>query len=85
MFIYHRLIEAALQQSDLDANRPLLKNIPVSSEFGYMIIDRGTSQHDYLECGKTTLITLECNLKSGKGRHVPRHNAKISFCCFLNQ
>ena len=36
----------------------IIKKIPVSSEFGYMIIDRSVSQHDYLECGKTTLRTL---------------------------
>ena len=57
----------------------IIKKIPVSSEFGYMIIDRSTSQHDYLECGKTTLRTLEFNLRDGKGRFVPLHNANISF------
>ena len=56
-----------------------INKIPVSSEFGYMIIDRSASQHDYLECGKTTLRTLEFNLKDGKGRFVPLHNANISF------
>ena len=57
----------------------IIKKIPVSSEFGYMIIDRSVSQHDYLECGKTTLRTLEFNLRDGKGRFVPLHNANISF------
>ena len=57
----------------------IIKKIPVSSEFGYMIIDRSTSQHDYLECGKTTLRTLEFNLRDGKGRYVPLHNANMSF------
>ena len=57
----------------------IIKKIPVSSEFGYMIIDRSTSQHDYLECGKTTLRTIEFNLKDGRGRYVPLHNANISF------
>ena len=57
----------------------IIKKIPVSSEFGYMIIDRRTSQHDYLECGKTTLRTLEFNLRDSKGQFVPLHNANISF------
>jgi hypothetical protein len=57
----------------------IIKKIPVSSEYGYMIIDRSTSQHDYLECGKTTLRTLEFNLRDSKGRFVPLHNANISF------
>ena len=44
-----------------------------------MIIDKSASQHDYLECGKTTLKTLEFSLKDGKGRLVPLHNANMSF------
>ena len=57
----------------------IIKKIPVSSEFGYMIIDRSVSQHDYLECGKTTLRTLEFNLRDAKGRFIPLHNANVSF------
>ena len=56
----------------------IIKKIPVSSEFGYMIIDRSYSQRDYLECGKTTIRTLEFNLKDSQGRFVPLHNANIS-------
>ena len=44
-----------------------------------MIIDRSVSQHDYLECGKTTLRTLEFELRDVKGRFIPLHNANISF------
>ncbi len=44
-----------------------------------MIIDKSISSHDYLECGKITLRTLEFNLKDAKGRFVPLHNANISF------
>ena len=44
-----------------------------------MIIDKSSSQHDYLECGKTTLRTLEFNLKDAKGRLVPLHHANVSF------
>ena len=60
-------------------DQTIIKKIPVSSEFGYMVIDRSYSQHDYLECGKTTIRTLEFNLKDSKGRFVPLHNANISF------
>ncbi len=59
------------------------KKIPVSSEFGYMTIDRSTSQHDYLKCGKTTLRILEFSLKHGKGRYVPLHNANMSFALIV--
>ena len=57
----------------------IIKKIPVSAEFGYMVMDRSTSQHDYLDCGKTTLRTLEFELRDVKGRFIPLHNANISF------
>ena len=58
---------------------PIIKKIPVSSDFGYMIIDRSVSVHDYLECGKCTLKTLEFHLRDSKGRYVPMHGSNISF------
>jgi len=57
----------------------IIKKIPVSAEYGYMIIDRSTSVHDYLECGKCTLKTIEFHLKDSKGRFVPLHGCNISF------
>ena len=44
-----------------------------------MIIDRNTSNHDYLECSKASLKTIEFNLRDSRGRYVPLHGANISF------
>ena len=57
----------------------IIKKIPVSSDFGYMIIDRSVSVHDYLECGKCTLKTLEFHMRDSRGRYVPMHGSNISF------
>jgi len=57
----------------------IIKKVPVSSDFGYMIIDRVTSNHDYLECSKVTLKTVEFHLKDSHGRYIPLHNANVSF------
>jgi hypothetical protein len=57
----------------------VIKKIPVSADWGYMIIDRVVSQHDYLECGGQNLRTLEFNLRDGKGNYVPMHGESISF------
>ena len=57
----------------------IIKKVPVSSDFGYMIIDRSVSVHDYLECGKCTLKTIEFHLRDSKGRYVPMHGSNISF------
>ncbi len=57
----------------------IIKKIPVSSEFGYRTIDRNMSNHDYLECSKTVLKTIEFNLRDSRGRFLPLHGANISF------
>jgi hypothetical protein len=57
----------------------VIKKIPVSADWGYMIIDRVTSQHDYLECGGQNLRMLEFNLRDSKGNYVPMHGENISF------
>jgi hypothetical protein len=57
----------------------VIKKIPVAADYGYMIIDRITSAHDYLECGNQTLRSLEFNLRDGRGNNVPLHGRNISF------
>ena len=57
----------------------IIKKNPASAEFGYMIIDRSASVHDYLECGKCTLKTIDFELKDSRGRYVAMHGANISF------
>jgi hypothetical protein len=57
----------------------IIKKVPVSAEYGYMIIDRSASIHDYLECGKCSLKTVDFELKDSRGRYVPLHGANISF------
>jgi hypothetical protein len=57
----------------------VIKKIPVSVDHGYMIIDRLTTAHDYLECGNQNLRTLEFNLRDGKGNYIPLHGRTISF------
>jgi hypothetical protein len=57
----------------------IIRKVPVSSDFGYMIIDRSTTNHDYLECGKLALKTIEFNPRDSKGRLVPLHGSNVSF------
>ena len=56
----------------------VIKKIPVSADWGYMIIDRVVSQHDYQECGSQNLRTLEFNLRDAKGNYVAMHGENIS-------
>jgi hypothetical protein len=57
----------------------IIKKVPVSSDFGYMIIDSFTSPHDFLDCSRLTLGTIEFHLKDVKGNYVPLHGGHVSF------
>ena len=57
----------------------IIKQIPVTSDYGYMIVDRLVSFADYLNCPNTTLKTLEFHMRDGRGRYVNLYNNHISF------
>jgi hypothetical protein len=57
----------------------ILKKIPVTSSYGYLIVDPNTSNHDFLDCSDQTLNTIEFNLKDVTGNFIPLHGSNISF------
>ena len=57
----------------------IIKKIPVSSDFGYLIIDSFTSTHDWLDGSNLTLNSLEFVLKDVKGNVIPLHGSHVSF------
>ena len=59
--------------------RTILKKIPVSADFNYMIIDNAMAGNDFMDCSRVTLKQLEFTLLNEDGKTVPLHNANISF------
>jgi len=57
----------------------IIKKIPVSSDFGYLIIENFTSTHDWLDCSNLTLSCLEFVLRDSYGNIVPLHGSSVSF------
>jgi hypothetical protein len=57
----------------------VIKNIPITGDYGMLILDKVQSIYDQLECSRVTLTTLEFHLKDAKGRYIPLHGATISF------
>ena len=57
----------------------IIKKVPVSSDFGYLIVDSFTSPHDFLDCSKLTLGTIEFSLRDVKGNYIPLHGGHVSF------
>ena len=63
----------------------VIKKIPITGDYGTMILDKVTSVYDQLECSRVTLTTLEFALKDAKGRYIPLHGATISFTIIFMQ
>ena len=57
----------------------IIRKVPVNADYGYMINDNVSAPHDYLECSKQTLRTLEFHLRDVKGNYVPLHGGHCSF------
>ena len=57
----------------------ILTKIPVTSSYGYLIVDQSTSTHDYLDCSDQTLSTLEFNIRDVEGNIINLHGYNVSF------
>ena len=57
----------------------IIKKIPVSSDFGYLIISNAISDSDWLSCASLSIGMLEFQLRDVYGRLVPLHGSNVSF------
>jgi len=57
----------------------IIKKIPVSSNFNFMIFDNVVQGNDYLDCSRQTLRTIEFHLKNSSGKYINLHGNHWSF------
>jgi hypothetical protein len=57
----------------------IIKKVVTSSDFGYLIVDNLTSDHDYLNVSRLTLNTIDFQIKDVRGNIVPLHDSPVSF------
>jgi hypothetical protein len=57
----------------------IICKVPVNADFGYMVICNIIANHDFLNCSKQTLRTIEFHLKDVKGNYLPLHGGHCSF------
>ena len=57
----------------------ILRKVPVTSTYGYLIVDQWTSNHSYLDCSEQTLNTLEFEIRDVNGQIVNLHGHHLSF------
>jgi len=57
----------------------IIKKVPVSSSFGFLIIDSVVAQHDKIDVSKQMFKQLEFQLKNVHGNVIDLHGSSISF------
>ena len=56
----------------------LVKKVPVSSSYGYAMVDNAVAPHDFIDVSRQLLNTLEFRLSSASGDLVPLHGSNWS-------
>ena len=57
----------------------IIKKIPVSSSFGYLILDSVVAPHDKIDVSRQSIKTMHFTLKNVHGNIINLHGAHISF------
>ena len=57
----------------------IIKTTPVSSSFGYLIIDSAVAPHDKIDVSRQLIKTIQFSLRDAYGTVINLHGAAISF------
>jgi hypothetical protein len=57
----------------------IIKKIVTCSDFGYLTVSVLESDHDYLDCSRMTLNTIDFQITDVKGNLIPFHDSPVSF------
>ena len=57
----------------------IIKKVPVSSSFGYLILDSVVSPHEKMDVSRQTAKTIHITLKGVGGNAINLHGANCSF------
>jgi hypothetical protein len=63
----------------------IIKQVPVTSSYGVMVVDQFISTNDYLNCSRQTLRTLEFHLRDGRGREIDLKGMYVTFSIVFNK
>jgi hypothetical protein len=63
----------------------IIKKIPITSDFGLLIVENFTSNHDWLSCSSLSISCLEFQLRDSAGNLVPLHGSSVSFAIVFSK
>ena len=62
-----------------NGQQTIIKKVPVSADFGYVIFDELMPTNDYLDCSRQSLKTIEFLLRDVNNNTINLHGANLSF------
>jgi hypothetical protein len=62
----------------------IVKKVPVTSDWGYVVYSSGSIAHDFVECSTQTWKTLEFTLEDVEGNIIDLNNNPVSFSIILS-
>ena len=57
----------------------IIKKVPVSSSFGYLILDSVVAPHDKTDVSRQLIKTMKCSFRNVHGDIIDLHGAHCSF------
>jgi hypothetical protein len=63
----------------------VIRKVPVTAPYGYMIVDQSGTNNDFLNCSRQVLRTIEFHLKDSHGNYIKMYNANCSFSIVFNK
>ena len=63
----------------------IIKKVPVTAGYGFMVVDQVMTTNDYLDCSRQTLRTLEFHLRDGRGREINLNGMYVTFSLVFNK
>jgi hypothetical protein len=57
----------------------IVKKVPVTSDYGYVVYSGGSIAHDFIECSRQCLKTLEFTLEDVNGNVIDLNDNPVSF------
>ena len=77
--------ESSNFKKDKSNSNNVIKKVPVTAPYGYMLIDQSGTNNEFLNCSKQVLRTIEFHVKDSRGNYIKMHNMNCSFSIVFNK
>ena len=78
VYISTALLLDIMVVSEFEVKTQYVKQVPVSSSFGYLILDSAVAPHDKIDVSRQLFKTMEFSFRNVHGNVIDLHGANVS-------